>query len=222
MPYFYDKQNNLNLLFVHIPKTGGTSVEKYLSVKYSIELNTKSLYTKRRDEHGKFHSIIPGKENKPLQHIVLHTMIQYNETLNIFFDNTIKIFTVVRNPYDRLVSDLFFFDLIKTDSTKDYIYKQFVSYIKSNVDNHGIPQSLFIINPNTSSIFDNVVILKTETLTNDMREFGFIDFNNFEQTNNKKHKPYIDYLNKNSIDLINKYYHMDFINFGYTKIFKSV
>jgi hypothetical protein len=170
------------------------------------------------DKDGKFHSIIPGREKKPLQHIVLQTMIQYNETLNIFFDNTIKIFTVVRNPYDRLISGLFCFDLIKTDSTCDYVYKQIVSYIKSNIENHGIPQSLFIINPNTSSIFDNVVILKTETLTNDMREFGFIDFNHFEKSNNKKHKPYMDYLNKKSFDLINKYYHMDFINFGYSKI----
>jgi len=217
MPYFYDKQKNLNLLFVHIPKTGGTSVEKYLSEKYSIKLSNKSLYT-NRGKNGKFHSIIPGKGNKPLQHIVLQTMIIYKKKLNIFFDNTIKIFTIVRNPYDRLVSDLFFFDLIKTDSTHDHVYKQIVSYIKSNVHNHGIPQSLFIINPNTSSIFDNVVILKTETLTNDMREFGFIDFNHFEQSNNKKHKPYVDYLNKKSIDLINNYYHLDFINFGYSKI----
>jgi hypothetical protein len=42
MPYF--KTNNKNVLFIHIPKTGGTSVEHYLSEKYSLPLNHKNLY----------------------------------------------------------------------------------------------------------------------------------------------------------------------------------
>jgi hypothetical protein len=40
MPYF--KNENINLLFIHIPKTGGTSVEQYFSKKYNVELNYKS------------------------------------------------------------------------------------------------------------------------------------------------------------------------------------
>ena len=42
MPYF---NNNIKpVLFIHIPKTGGTSVEQYFSKKYSIPLDYRSLY----------------------------------------------------------------------------------------------------------------------------------------------------------------------------------
>ena len=42
MPYF--KNNTINVLFIHIPKTGGTSIEMYFSSKFSIVLNNTSLY----------------------------------------------------------------------------------------------------------------------------------------------------------------------------------
>ena len=42
MPYF--KNDNVNILFIHIPKTGGTSLDNYFSKKYNIDLNDKSLY----------------------------------------------------------------------------------------------------------------------------------------------------------------------------------
>lgn len=42
MPYF--ENENINVLFIHIPKTGGTSLEHYFSSKFKIPLNNKSLY----------------------------------------------------------------------------------------------------------------------------------------------------------------------------------
>lgn len=39
MPYF--NNNDINILFIHIPKTGGTSLENYFSSKFNIPLNNK-------------------------------------------------------------------------------------------------------------------------------------------------------------------------------------
>lgn len=50
MPYF--KNNNVNILFIHIPKTGGSSVENYFSSKFNIPLNNTSLYLHVKKTHG--------------------------------------------------------------------------------------------------------------------------------------------------------------------------
>ena len=43
MPYYF-KKRVVNLLFIHIPKTGGSSVEQYLSKHYKLNLNYRRLY----------------------------------------------------------------------------------------------------------------------------------------------------------------------------------
>ena len=60
MPYF--KNDNINVLFIHIPKTGGTSVENYFSSKFNIKLNSKSLFTLGKIYHN-------TNINSNLQHV---------------------------------------------------------------------------------------------------------------------------------------------------------
>lgn len=47
MPYFHNtvKNEKVNLLLIHIPKTGGTSSEQYFSKKYNVPLNKPSTTT---------------------------------------------------------------------------------------------------------------------------------------------------------------------------------
>lgn len=108
MPYF--KTNNKNVLFIHIPKTGGTSVEHYLSEKYSLPLNHKNLY-----------GIIQNNEyiniNSSLQHLSFKEIIKNKKYFNLDLKN-LKIFTIVRNPYDRIISQLFFDGFLKINDTK--------------------------------------------------------------------------------------------------------
>ena len=83
-------------------------------------------------------------------------------------------------------------------------------------DNHKTPQYLYLVDEN-GDLPKNIVIMKTETLTQDMHNYGFRDFNIHHNMNYSKYdnRKYMALLNRQSIDLINDYYRRDFEMFGY-------
>ena len=221
MPYF--KNNKINLLFIHIPKTGGTSVEYYFSSKYNIKLNVKSLYS----EYDKDSNIVS------LQHRTLDYILSNKKQFRINLINT-EIITIVRNPYNRIMSELFFLSFkyskgyiteyfkIDFNTNKDDVYNilkyVFTRYAAdSNIyDNHIRPQYEFLIDKQ-NNIDKKIKILKMEKLKESMHSLGYSDFMSNENRNENKGN-YMSLLNKESIELINNFYHEDFIKFGYQKI----
>ena len=212
MPYF--RQDNI--LFIHIPKTGGTSVEQYFCRKYKMRLDAKSLSSNRP---------IP-KYNSSLQHMTYETIINNKDEFKLM--ENLTIITIVRNPYNRIISDLFYHKLITVNNSKDEVYniiKQYVTEYKGNhnilqykfvtIDNHNIPQYKFVtIN---KELIPNITILRTESLNYDMANIGYTDFN-IKTNANKNDIDCYDYLNDESIKLINDFYDYDFTLFGYVKI----
>jgi len=213
MPYF--KNNNVNLLFIHIPKTGGTSLENYFSAKYNIDLTTKSLFMNLSDEEKIINNILI---NSSLQHMKYIDIFNYKDFFGINFDN-IKIITIVRNPYERIISDLFHFKFMNVNNSQEEVFNIIKIYLyNTNLDNHNIPQYIFIINSNCD-FAPNLYILHAETLISDMHGLGYTDFNRYENVNENKHNiNYYSYLNNDSIKLINDFYDYDFILFNYPKI----
>lgn len=207
MPYF---NNNIKpVLFIHIPKTGGTSIEQYFSKKYSIPLDYRSLY-----DFIPIDININMDKRISLQHKTYNEIIKYKDIFNINLDNL--TITIVRNPYTRIISDLFYFNLITIDNTKEEVYKIIIKYTNTTnkYDNHNIPQYHFILD-NTYKINNNIHIMKTETLTEDMHKLGYTDFNLHENINKHSNLNYYDYLNNNSIKHINNIYANDFKYFKY-------
>ena len=168
MPYC----KKINFLFVHIPKTGGGSMHNYLLRKYSK--NETTLYSGIRNK------IIPDSEFQKfsLQHQFYTTLYKYRKELNIDFNDNLRIAATVRNPYTRLVSDLFHFKLIKTDSNPEEVYNQILNnYLyKTNLDNHNTPQYKFVVDENNIIIKD-IKIFRFENLSQEIKEYGFSDFN---------------------------------------------
>jgi hypothetical protein len=208
MPYF--KNNKINLLFIHIPKTGGSSLEKYFSVKFNIQLSKKSLMS---TEDIREFSDKP-EINSSLQHLTYNTIIKYKDFFKID-ENNIQILSVVRNPYNKIMSDLFYLKKINVNSTKEEVYEKMQIYLQENYDNHITPQYKFITNEN-EELIENLTIIHTETLNKDMEKLGYKDFN-IKMNMNPNNVNYDKYLNDNSIKLINENYKKDFEILNYNK-----
>jgi hypothetical protein len=209
MPYF--KNDNVNILFIHIPKTGGSSLELYFCNKFNIPLNDKSLYM-LLDEKNKNNTI---EIDTSLQHMTYNTIMKNKEYFNIKFED-LKIITIVRNPYERIISDLFYYFKIYINTTPAEVFIIMKKYLYEKLDNHTIPQYFFITQ--NKKLIPNISILHTETLKSDMIKLGYTDFDMHDNCNKVKVN-YYNYLNSDSIKLINKLYHYDFLLFNYTQIY---
>ena len=118
MPYY----TNLKILFVHIPKTGGTSISSCL------EKNEKLVQKKSFDFKNAIRKKLFRKKNyeiKPFnfKHAIAEKMLDEIGTEK----NNYKKFTIVRNPWDLVVS--FYFHLRKPLSQTELFSEGNISYL---------------------------------------------------------------------------------------------
>ena len=149
------------LIFIHIPKTAGTSIYKSLGVK-NISYQNKFLGHKRIEN--------------------------YKEQYKKYWDAYLK-FTVVRNPIDRFISaykynkmkESFWHSINSEKLPKNEHYEicnslsinEYVSYLFKNSRNHKLhtlPQMWFIENKHKKIEVDYIV--KYENLNEDLKKIG--------------------------------------------------
>jgi hypothetical protein len=212
MPY----NTNSNLFYIHIPKTGGSSIE--------LCLNLDQLIGGYRYEYIKNGSTIRCKSSP--QHLTLDILEDAVEHFNHF-----EQFTVVRNPYDRLVSEYHFSYDCRTENkimlflkkNNLFSFDDFIKYIFLNMsederqlkfDNHFVPQIRYTQGKTPVKVF------KFENLNN-LQDWLREKTNNENlviphEMKSQTRKPYLEYFNNQEIlDIVNEYYIDDFTAFNY-------
>jgi len=237
MPYF--KNDNINILLIHIPKTGGTSLETYFLEKYQIPLDASSVYTLLPLDQEILHSGVPLHDyvlkvlylhlaeytkannldiNSSLQHLTYQSIMKYKVFFGIDTTN-LTVLSAVRNPYTRIISDLFYYNLIDTPTTCEEVFtiiSKCLAASDGTYDNHFNPQYTFVTDEK-GALIDGLHLMKLETLNEDMKALGYDDFNITMKKNTQGITDYYAYLNSDSIRLINAFYAKDFELFGYEK-----
>jgi hypothetical protein len=200
MPY-YEK---INTLFIHVPRTGGSSLENYLKKK-----SPQTVYTQR------INNILPESRyhNKSLQHQFYTVLYQYRDLLRIKFDSDLKIITIVRNPYSRAVSDLVYNKLVKLTDSQEAFCTALKWFLQSDeYDNHQVPQNM-LLTDDLGNLVDGIRIFKTETLVEDLKAYGFTDY-----AGTGSGVDYMKYMNSEFISIVNQVYQRDFDLFGYRRL----
>lgn len=199
------------ILFIHIPKCAGTSIARSLGMFFGdpLTMNTEILYG------------IDKNNNNVLQSLPLEYYSDYvSESL---ISEYVK-FTVVRNPYDRVLSDyswknrgcktLYDFLILIKNYLSTHTKKDTIKYNKIS-PNHMLPQYEYI----KSDKFTLDHIIKFENIQQDLND-------NIDKTvvlkkiNTSKHERWEHYFKNHPecISLVNEIYAIDFEKFNYKKL----
>ena len=185
------------LRFIHITKTGGSSIEDCAYNKNIMLGRYDTEYCIRDEEYfAPWHMIFPYK--------------------NLEFKKTYDWFMVVRNPYTRIVSELNYNcpkNIIK-NKEKINIYIQYKINNRSQLGNHYTEQYLYM-DPDPSIV---IHILKFENLKEEfdnLMKLYNIDMVLDIHSNKSESIITFDDLSKETINLINTVYNKDFELFNY-------
>jgi hypothetical protein len=201
------------MIFRHVPKTGGRTLTAELS-RGDVKLL----------EAGAKNQLLPHPYSEyPLQHQYYSTIHKFRDLCGVKFDDTLRVVTIVRNPYHRSLSS-FLFNVRIDGLTQDEIYTKLEKHLdwEGNLQgNHNVPQHKFLIDDG-GALVEGITVFRTESLNEDASKAGF----NLRRTigvgdmhdGSKRSRDYLKYLNARTIELIDRVCAKDFELLGYDKI----
>ena len=196
--------NMKNLKFIHITKTAGTSIENIANKKGIKWGMFDPVYKKKRGGHGD----------------------PWHDVINLA--NDFDYFMVVRNPYDRIISEFHCEWGNKDIKNYKWSHEMFNSHINKKIKEsmislrrggHYYPQYLYL-NDNIK-----IHVLKFENLKSDfdslMKIYNIdLTLDRLDNFNNKIFG--VKDIDHENIKLINEYFNKDFQLFSYNKMSISV
>ena len=223
-----------NLLFIHIPKTGGTSVEKTVGQNLFPRPIVRSLLAKIRSVDRQAHSaqrrVLFGRcpIDLAIQHLTLEELVSLGIIQLSDVYEKFVCFSVIRNPFARVLSQW-------RSHSRSERYKDVNDFVEnwlfsaSTRKSHGSlvhsrPQSDFL---KLSEFYTRqygqnpaVAILRTESLSSDFLIFKKkhnLDLLKLPHVNRRGNDPfeYRRILSEQSRKYIEKFYEQDFEAFQY-------
>ena len=189
----------MNVMFIHIPKAAGTSIEKSLGLR---RLRFPSRFRREFKNEGQC----------SFGHLDVRKRLRNGRITKEFYDSAFK-FCFCRNPYDRAVSSYFYARKRHPNEFSPSV--SFIDFTRT-LANYG---RMFIEQTWYTDELDFDFIGRFETLE---RDFMWVAHKigikaSLRKENNTFHEPYWTYYNEESIENIAKYYRKDFEFFGYNE-----
>lgn len=232
MPYFEDKK----VLFIHIPKTGGTSLEKFFDSSYTQLLQHLPGSCIKSKEIMMRNNLVFKKYGHSPQH---STITEIKQTFPNIISQAEKTFCIVRNPYSRLISEVFF-DYKRcnkpfpyNNNISEYLSiinnrcRQMINNYKLNktaYDCHFRPQFEYITDEKGADIPDNIRVFKFEDGFHQIEEYLNLKTGSLGHDNKTIYKydiqrlDFKDILESDVITMVNDIYRNDFAIFKYEMI----
>ena len=202
MPIDFDKR----LCFIHIPKTGGTTIELNLEI-----MNKQKNYWGIR-------------KNEVMQHY------KWNRYKDILKDdyNTFFKFCLVRNPYEKMISEYYWCNIEGIGYKSNQSFDDFIEYTRDIVTNkkysltiyhdHFIPQHEFLYDDNEIKVDRVFKLERIDKLFEYLVDNGYLtSVNKIKANRTIKKCVNIDNLTQKQKDTIYGIYEKDFILFNYIK-----
>tara|TARA_R100000008_G_scaffold86400_1_gene79331 strand:+ start:3592 stop:4269 length:678 start_codon:yes stop_codon:yes gene_type:complete len=214
------------IIFVHIPKCGGTSIEDTLFFDKKTEKNLFGIAT--QEQRKKFRRGTLLRTNAGLQHMLASDILL--EAGSELFNECFK-FSFSRNPFDRVISHFFWargqkkYQNMLNLSIDDFSFKNYLLNMdprRSNMANNPFPHSHF--RNQCDFILDNADNLlldfvgKLENFQEDLKtvcdKIG-IPAQELLHKNKSQHKHYTEYYDDETREIVAEKYAKDIEYFGY-------
>jgi len=210
------------IIFIHIPKTAGTSIEYMLGTDTLNEFYTKGQYDERL-------RLLPTNKftleeytmcaDKNRQH---YTYREISKLIGFDTLNTFKKISIVRNPYSRLVSEYnfrktlyipgvtSFSDLVRNKLSLDKITRNRV------YDGHLETQTSFLVNEQGN--FNSIDKIYTfENINECVNDVNIITGKHeYPHLKNSNISNWEQYYTPELKELVYNFYKEDFVNFNYS------